>query len=76
MSGHLSCYSLRDTAASSSAVLPHFFIQQVKEFFSSLEEKSAQLRCIQQAIETIEDNIQWMDKNFEDIKTWLQKNHL
>ncbi|KAI6058561.1 Endoplasmic reticulum aminopeptidase 1 isoform X1 [Aix galericulata] len=51
-------------------------LAQVKEFFSSLEEKSAQLRCIQQAIETIEDNIQWMDKNFEDIKTWLQKNHL
>lgn len=51
-------------------------LAQVKEFFSSLEEKSAQLRCIQQAIETIEDNIQWMDKNFNDIKTWLQKNHL
>ncbi|NWZ32319.1 ERAP1 aminopeptidase, partial [Asarcornis scutulata] len=51
-------------------------LAQVKEFFSSLEEKSAQLRCIQQAIETIEDNIQWMDNNFEDIKTWLQKNHL
>ncbi|XP_035423488.1 endoplasmic reticulum aminopeptidase 1 [Cygnus atratus] len=51
-------------------------LAQVKEFFGSLEEKSAQLRCIQQAIETIEDNIQWMDRNFEDIKTWLQKNHL
>ncbi|OXB75701.1 UNVERIFIED_CONTAM: hypothetical protein H355_016218 [Colinus virginianus] len=50
-------------------------LAQVKEFFSSLEEKSAQLRCVQQAIETIEDNIQWMDRNFEDIKTWLQKNH-
>nr|XP_013056390.2 endoplasmic reticulum aminopeptidase 1 [Anser cygnoides] len=51
-------------------------LAQVKEFFGSLEEKSAQLRCIHQAIETIEDNIQWMDRNFEDIKTWLQKNHL
>ncbi|XP_038025953.1 endoplasmic reticulum aminopeptidase 1 [Anas platyrhynchos] len=51
-------------------------LAQVKEFFSSLEEKSAQLRCIQQAIETIEDNIQWMDTNLNDIKTWLQKNHL
>lgn len=50
-------------------------LAQVKEFFSSLEEKSAQLRCIQQAIETIEDNIQWMDRYFEEIKTWLQKNH-
>lgn len=61
----------------SSATLSIFFFfnQQVKEFFSSLEEKSAQLRCIQQAIETIEDNIQWMDRYFEEIKTWLQKNH-
>ncbi|NXE12337.1 ERAP1 aminopeptidase, partial [Lophotis ruficrista] len=51
-------------------------LAQVKEFFSSLEEKSARLRCIQQAIETIEDNIQWMERNFENVKTWLQNNHL
>uniref|UniRef100_A0A803Y2M8 Aminopeptidase n=1 Tax=Meleagris gallopavo TaxID=9103 RepID=A0A803Y2M8_MELGA len=49
-------------------------LAQVKEFFSSLEEKSAQLRCIQQAIETIEDNIEWMDRYSEEIKMWLQKN--
>ncbi|KAM6303813.1 endoplasmic reticulum aminopeptidase 1 isoform 1-T1 [Podargus strigoides] len=47
-------------------------LTQVKEFFSSLEEKSAGLRCIQQAIETIEDNIKWMSRNFEKVKTWLQ----
>ncbi|KFP66869.1 Endoplasmic reticulum aminopeptidase 1, partial [Cariama cristata] len=46
-------------------------LAQVKEFFGSLEEKSAQLRCVQQAIETIEDNIEWMDRNFEKVKTWL-----
>ncbi|NWX47009.1 ERAP1 aminopeptidase, partial [Steatornis caripensis] len=51
-------------------------LAQVKEFFSSLEEKSTQLRCVRQAIETIEDNIQWMDRNFEKLKTWLQRNHL
>ncbi|NXJ98090.1 ERAP1 aminopeptidase, partial [Corythaixoides concolor] len=50
-------------------------LAQVKEFFSSLDEKSARLRCVQQAIETIEDNIQWMDRNFEKVKTWLQHNH-
>ncbi|KFP12069.1 Endoplasmic reticulum aminopeptidase 1, partial [Egretta garzetta] len=49
-------------------------LAQVKEFFSSLEEKSSQLRCVQQAIETIEDNILWMDRNFEEIKVWLQTN--
>ncbi|KAK4815752.1 hypothetical protein QYF61_007170 [Mycteria americana] len=51
-------------------------LAQVKEFFSSLDEKSAQLHCVQQAIETIEDNIQWMDRNFEKVKTWLQNNRL
>ncbi|NXL93358.1 ERAP1 aminopeptidase, partial [Alectura lathami] len=50
-------------------------LAQVKEFFSSLEEKSAKLRCVQQATETIEDNIQWMDRYLEEIKTWLQNNH-
>ncbi|KGL76291.1 Endoplasmic reticulum aminopeptidase 1, partial [Tinamus guttatus] len=47
-------------------------LTEVKEFFDSLDKKSSQLRCVQQAIETIEDNIQWMDRNFEELKTWLQ----
>uniref|UniRef100_A0A8C3JE15 Aminopeptidase n=1 Tax=Calidris pygmaea TaxID=425635 RepID=A0A8C3JE15_9CHAR len=51
-------------------------LAQVKEFFSSLDEQSTRLRCVQQAIETIEDNIQWMDRNLEKVKTWLQNNHL
>ncbi|XP_064358974.1 endoplasmic reticulum aminopeptidase 1-like isoform X1 [Dromaius novaehollandiae] len=51
-------------------------LAEVKEFFNSLEEKSSQLRCVQQAIETIEDNIQWMDRNFEKVKTWLQNKKL
>jgi len=65
---------LRDIPASSTA-LSHL-CQQVKGFFGSLEEKSAQLRCVQQAVENIEDNIQWMDRNLEKVKTWLQNNHL
>ncbi|NXX73889.1 ERAP1 aminopeptidase, partial [Urocolius indicus] len=51
-------------------------LAQVKEFFGSLEEKSARLRCVQQAIETIEDNIQWMDQNLEEVKAWLQNKQL
>ncbi|NXG77378.1 ERAP1 aminopeptidase, partial [Baryphthengus martii] len=51
-------------------------LDQVKEFFGSLEKKSAGLRCVQQAIETIEDNTQWMDRNLEELKTWLQSNYL
>ncbi|KAM9138605.1 endoplasmic reticulum aminopeptidase 1 [Pangshura tecta] len=49
-------------------------LTEVKEFFNSLDEKSSQLRCVQQAVETIEENIRWMDINFEKIKIWLQNN--
>ncbi|NXT76184.1 ERAP1 aminopeptidase, partial [Zapornia atra] len=49
-------------------------LAQVEEFFSSLGEKSARLRCVQQALETIQDNMQWMDRNLEEVKTWLQNN--
>uniref|UniRef100_A0A8D0GG12 Aminopeptidase n=1 Tax=Sphenodon punctatus TaxID=8508 RepID=A0A8D0GG12_SPHPU len=49
-------------------------LAEVKEFFSSLEERSSQLRFVQQAVETIEENIRWMDINFEKIKMWLQTN--
>ncbi|OWK12367.1 ERAP1 [Cervus elaphus hippelaphus] len=48
----------------------------VKEFFSSLKENGSQLRCVQQTIETIEENIRWMDKNFDKIKAWLQSEKL
>lgn len=39
-----------------------------------MDKETSELRAVQQAIETIEENIQWMDKNLEKIKTWLQIN--
>ncbi|XP_054033774.1 endoplasmic reticulum aminopeptidase 1 [Dryobates pubescens] len=50
-------------------------LAQVEEFFSSLEEKGSQLRCVQQAMETIQDNIQWMDSNLEQLRRWLHNHH-
>ncbi|KAM6148825.1 endoplasmic reticulum aminopeptidase 1 isoform 2-T2 [Erethizon dorsatum] len=47
-------------------------LAEVKGFFHSLEENGSQLRCVQQTIETIEENIRWMDKNFDKIRMWLQ----
>lgn len=47
-------------------------LEEVKGFFSSLKENGSQLRCVQQTIETIEENIRWMDKNFDKIRLWLQ----
>ncbi|XP_034296605.1 endoplasmic reticulum aminopeptidase 1 [Pantherophis guttatus] len=49
-------------------------LAEVKNYFSSMDKKTSELRAVQQAIETIEENIQWMDKNLEKIKTWLQIN--
>ncbi|CAO2593177.1 Endoplasmic reticulum aminopeptidase 1 [Lemmus lemmus] len=51
-------------------------LEEVKGFFSSLKENGSQLRCVQQTIEAIEENIRWMDKNFEKIRLWLQKEKL
>lgn len=51
-------------------------LEEVKGFFSSLKENGSQLRCVQQTIETIEENIRWMDKNFEKIRIWLQNENL
>ncbi|XP_068941248.1 endoplasmic reticulum aminopeptidase 1 isoform X2 [Petaurus breviceps papuanus] len=48
-------------------------LEEVKEFFSSLKENGSQLRAIQQTLETIEENIRWMNKNYEKIRVWLQK---
>ncbi|XP_013911753.1 PREDICTED: endoplasmic reticulum aminopeptidase 1 [Thamnophis sirtalis] len=49
-------------------------LAEVKNYFSSMDKSTSELRAVQQAIETIEENIQWMDKNLEKIKTWLQIN--
>lgn len=51
-------------------------LEEVKEFFSSLKENGSQLRCVQQTVETIEENIRWMDKNFDKIRVWLQNQNL
>uniref|UniRef100_A0A8C1MZZ5 Aminopeptidase n=1 Tax=Cyprinus carpio TaxID=7962 RepID=A0A8C1MZZ5_CYPCA len=47
-------------------------LAEVRSFFSSLRaETGAELRCIQQALENIEENIRWMDKNLPLLKAWL-----
>ncbi|OCT98568.1 hypothetical protein XELAEV_18010807mg [Xenopus laevis] len=40
----------------------------------SLKGMGSQLRSVQQARETIEENIRWMDKNFDLVKSWLEHN--
>ncbi|MBN3282455.1 ERAP1 aminopeptidase, partial [Polyodon spathula] len=51
-------------------------LEEVRGFFEALDESGSQLRCVQQAVESIEENIRWMDKNLDKVKGWLQRNHL
>lgn len=47
---------------------------QVRSFFGSLsEETGSEMRCIQQAYESIEENIRWMDHNLPLLQAWLDK---
>uniref|UniRef100_A0A8C4S0T3 Aminopeptidase n=1 Tax=Erpetoichthys calabaricus TaxID=27687 RepID=A0A8C4S0T3_ERPCA len=51
-------------------------LEEVGLFFKSLGDNGSQLRCVHQALETIEENIRWMDKYFENITAWLKQNVL
>lgn len=46
-------------------------VVKVKGFFSSLKERGAQMRSVQEALETIRLNQRWMDKNLPTLKKWL-----
>ncbi|XP_036382834.1 endoplasmic reticulum aminopeptidase 1b [Megalops cyprinoides] len=49
-------------------------LEEVRGFFASLrEETGSGLRCIQQALESIEENIRWTDKNLPLIQAWLDR---
>uniref|UniRef100_A0AAQ6INY7 Aminopeptidase n=1 Tax=Anabas testudineus TaxID=64144 RepID=A0AAQ6INY7_ANATE len=51
-------------------------LDEVRSFFGSLtEETGSGMRCIQQAYETIEDNIRWMDNNLPLLQAWLDKHN-
>ncbi|KAI4877169.1 hypothetical protein NFI96_020664 [Prochilodus magdalenae] len=51
-------------------------LEEIRGFFSTLTaETGAELRCIQQALEKVEENIRWMDKNLPLLQDWLNKNH-
>lgn len=49
-------------------------LAEIRGFFGSLRaETGAELRCIQQAVENIEENIRWMDKNLPLLQAWLHR---
>ncbi|XP_062873522.1 endoplasmic reticulum aminopeptidase 2 [Trichomycterus rosablanca] len=48
-------------------------LADIKDFFDSIREQSSQLRVTQLAVENVEKNILWLERNLETMRTWLQK---
>ncbi|XP_067838984.1 leucyl-cystinyl aminopeptidase isoform X2 [Heptranchias perlo] len=46
-------------------------LSEVQTFFDSLTDEGSQLRAVQEALEIIRLNIQWMDKNLKNLEMWL-----
>ncbi|MBN3319735.1 ERAP2 aminopeptidase, partial [Atractosteus spatula] len=49
-------------------------LEEVKLFFESIQEHSSQLRATQVALENLEKNIRWLERNLEPMRSWLLKN--
>ncbi|XP_062398899.1 endoplasmic reticulum aminopeptidase 2 [Sardina pilchardus] len=48
-------------------------LRDIKDFFESIKDQSSQLRVTQVALENVEKNIMWLDRNLETLRTWLLK---
>ena len=49
-------------------------LNQVKTFFSANPEAGAGARARKQAVESIEDNIKWLDNHYHSIANWIEAN--
>ncbi|XP_030049270.1 LOW QUALITY PROTEIN: leucyl-cystinyl aminopeptidase [Microcaecilia unicolor] len=65
-------FSIQHIVSSSTS---HFSSQahllEVQHFFEATEEKSYELHCVKEALQTIRLNIQWMEKNVKELDTWV-----
>ncbi|XP_036166331.1 leucyl-cystinyl aminopeptidase isoform X3 [Myotis myotis] len=69
---HLGSYTIQSIVAGST----HLFstkahLSEVQAFFENQSEATFQLRCVQEALEVIQLNIQWMEKNLKTLTLWL-----
>ncbi|XP_005326197.2 leucyl-cystinyl aminopeptidase [Ictidomys tridecemlineatus] len=69
---HLGSYTIQSIVAGSTHLFStkaHLF--EVQAFFENQSEATFQLRCVQEALEVIQLNIQWMEKNLKNLSWWL-----
>ncbi|XP_008828764.1 leucyl-cystinyl aminopeptidase [Nannospalax galili] len=69
---HLGSYTVQSIVAGST----HLFatkahLSEVQAFFENQSEATFRLRCVQEALEVIQLNIQWMEKNLKALTWWL-----
>lgn len=69
---HLGSYTIQSIVAGST----HLFstkahLSEVQAFFENQSEATFRLRCVQQALEVIQLNMQWVEKNLKTLTYWL-----
>ncbi|XP_009274129.1 PREDICTED: leucyl-cystinyl aminopeptidase isoform X3 [Aptenodytes forsteri] len=69
---HLGSYTIQNIISwSTSQFATKAHLLEVKSFFESKSEESSQLRCVKEAIDTIQLNIQWMEGNLAKLQELL-----
>ncbi|KAM9250708.1 leucyl-cystinyl aminopeptidase isoform 2-T2 [Cariama cristata] len=69
---HLGSYTIQNIISwSTSQFATKAHLLEVKSFFESKSEESSQLRCVKEAIDTIQLNIQWMERNLAKLQKLL-----
>ncbi|XP_053182011.1 endoplasmic reticulum aminopeptidase 2 [Scomber japonicus] len=48
-------------------------LADIKLFFESIKEQASQLRATQLALENVQKNIRWMQRNLETLRNWLNE---
>lgn len=54
-------------------VTVHVFDSQVQMFFDSIKEQASQLRAAQVALDNVQKNVRWFQRNLETLRNWLNK---
>ncbi|XP_062456281.1 leucyl-cystinyl aminopeptidase isoform X1 [Rhea pennata] len=69
---HLGSYTIQNIVSWSTCQFStKAHLLEVKTFFESRSEESSQLRCVKEAIDKIQFNIQWMERNLAKLQEWL-----
>ncbi|XP_066195826.1 leucyl-cystinyl aminopeptidase isoform X1 [Sylvia atricapilla] len=69
---HLGSYTIQSIISwSTSQFATEAHLLEVRSFFDSKSEESSQLHCVKEAIDTIQLNIQWMDRNLAKLQELL-----